>query len=51
MDDRQEILGELALGRLLLVLEHHELDLVSLHELFDEPESEPGESAAMGNGN
>ena len=51
MDDRHEVLGELALGRLLLVLEHHELDLVSLQEPFDELESESAESVAMGNGN
>ena len=51
MDNRQEVFGKLALGRLLLVVENHELDVLSFEEPFDELESEAAESVAVGNGN
>jgi hypothetical protein len=51
MDDRHEVFGKLALERLLLVVENHELDVLSLEEPSDEFESEAAESVAMGNGN
>lgn len=51
MHNRQEVFGELALGSESLVVENHELDLLSLEEPLDELESEAAESVAMGNGN
>jgi hypothetical protein len=51
MHDRQEVLGELALGSESLVVENHELNLLSLEQPLDELESEAAESVAMGNGN
>lgn len=51
MHDRQEVLGELDLGRLVLVVENHELHLLPLEEPSDELESESAESVSMGNGN
>lgn len=51
MHDRQQVLRELALGRLLLVIENHELDPLPLEEPLDELESEAAEAVAVGNGN
>lgn len=51
MHDRQEVFGELALGSESLVVENHELDLLSLEKPLNELESEAAESVAMGNGN
>ena len=51
MHDRQEVLGELGLGRDLLVVEHHEPDLLPLQEPLDELEPETAEAVAVGNGN
>jgi hypothetical protein len=49
MHDRQEIFGELLLGRGALVTENHELDALAFEDPADEFESEPAESVAMGN--
>ena len=51
MHDRQQVLGELVLGRLMLVVENHELDALPLEEPLDELESESAESVGVGNGN
>jgi len=51
MNDRQEVLGELCLGSGLLVIEHHELDLLSVEQPLDELEPEEAEPVAVGNGN
>ena len=51
MHDRQQVLGELDLGRLLFVVENHEPDSVALEEPADELESEATESVAVGHGN
>ena len=48
MDDRQEVLGELVLGRGALVAENHEFDALSFEETLDGFESEPAESVTMG---
>jgi len=50
MHDRQEVFGELGLGRLVLVVENHELHVLSFEEPSDELESESAESVLMGNG-
>jgi len=51
MHDRQEVLCELGFGSGLLVIEHHELDLLSVEQPLDELESEAAEPVAVGNGN
>ena len=51
MHDRQEVLGELCLGSGLLVIEHHELDLLPVEQPLDELEPEAAEAVAVGNGN
>ena len=51
MHDRQEVFGKLGFGRLMLVVENHELHLLSFEEPSDEIESESAESVSMGNGN
>ena len=50
-DDRQEVFGELGLGSGLCVIEHHELDLLSVEQPLDELEAEAAEPVAVGNGN
>jgi hypothetical protein len=49
MHDRQEIFGELLLGRGALVTENHELDALALEDPADEFETESAESIAVGN--
>ena len=51
MHDRQEVLCELGFGSGLLVIEHHELDLLSIEQPLDELEAEAAEPVAVGNGN
>jgi len=51
MDDRQQVFGELCLGSGLLVIEHHDLDLLSLEQPLDELEVKAAEPVAVGNGN
>ena len=49
MHDRQEVFGELLLGRGVLVAENHEFDALSFEQPLDELEPEAAESVAMGN--
>ena len=49
MHDRQEVFGELLLGRGVLLIENHESNALSFEQPFDEFESKSAESVSMGN--